>query len=216
MIICCFAVTLKKTKFRLKLKVSLFVIILLSQCISALIPNFFLVYNNEDDVYVHHEIYLGAFPVCMEHITDLGDSKKVNYLAIGDMAEDINVWDLDLVDALDPAILLKGHSDSVLDLSWNKIKKNLLISVSADKTARLWDLTKKKQTRKFDFKAIPQSVQFHPLDPTIFLTGDSESNALVIDISNGHSKKWVCEDEIEKVLWDKGNSSHFFVGTSTG
>ena len=125
----------------------------------------------------------------MEHITDIGNSQKINYLAIGDMAEDINIWDLDMIDALDATIVLKGHTDSVLGLSWNRIQKKILASVSADKTGRLWDLETKKETMKQDFKAVVQSVQFHPEESNILLTGDSKGKATLIDISNGTTKK---------------------------
>lgn len=106
---------------------------------------FFSVYNQQDDIYVHHEVYLPAYPLCFEYLDFSSDSdSKVNFVAIGDMQKDINVWDLDTVDVLDPVFTLTGHKDSVLDMSWNSLTRKVLASVSADKTARLWDLETKK------------------------------------------------------------------------
>lgn len=106
---------------------------------------FISVYNQQDDIYVHHEVYLPAYPLCFEYLDFSSDSdSKVNFLAIGDMEKDINVWDLDTVDVLDPIFTLTGHKDSVLDMSWNSLTRKVLASVSADKTARLWDLETKK------------------------------------------------------------------------
>lgn len=177
------------------------------------------IYNQEDDIYVHHEIYLPAYPLCFEYLDFSSDSdSKVNFLAIGDMQKDINIWDLDTVDALDPILTLTGHKDSVLDLSWNSLTRKTLASVSADKTARLWDLETKKTTQKFDFyKCNVQSVAFHPVEAHILLTGDCSGRASLIDCQSGSVKKWnVCKDEVEKVMWNRYNPFTYFVATSEG
>ena len=134
------------------------------------------------------------------------------------MAKDINVWDLDTVDVLDPVFTLSGHKDSVLDLSWNALSRNAIASCSADKTCRLWDLEEKKSIEKFDFyKCIVQSVSFHPIESQILLTGDCKGRASIIDCQSGSIKKWkVCQDEIEKVLWNQYNPYTYLCSTSTG
>ena len=134
------------------------------------------------------------------------------------MQKDINVWDLDTVDVLDPAFVLSGHKDSVLDLSWNALTRKILASVSADKSCRLWDLETKKTTQKFDFfKCNVQSTSFHPLEGHILLTGDCLGKASLIDCQSGSVKKWkVCQDEIEKVIWNKYNPYTFLCATSNG
>lgn len=58
-----------------------------------------------------------------------------NFVAIGTMDPEIAIWDLDLVDGLEPAFTLGkkgkkkktkakvegyGHTDAVLSLAWNK------------------------------------------------------------------------------------------------
>lgn len=93
---------------------------------------------------MHHEVYLPAYPLCFEWLNFSSTDEKVNFLAIGDMQKDINIWDLDTVDVLDPVCTLSGHKDSVLDLSWNTLTRKVMASGSADKTTRLWDLETKK------------------------------------------------------------------------
>ena len=63
------------------------------------------------------------------------------------------MWDLDLVDSLEPAYKLGkkgskkkgitrvGHKDAVLSLSWNSHVGHVLASGSADHSALVWDLT---------------------------------------------------------------------------
>ena len=95
-----------------------------------------LVYNDvEDAFYVHHDVLLPSFPMALEWIgyaPEGEDDKHGNLVAIGSMSPVIDVWDLDLVDSLEPDFSLGtkakkkkkikgyGHKDAVLCLAWNK------------------------------------------------------------------------------------------------
>jgi hypothetical protein len=67
------------------------------------------VYEDEDDnLYVHHDIMLPAIPLTVEWL-DLPVGKaaqtangKGNFVAIGTMDPDIEIWNLDVVDSMYP------------------------------------------------------------------------------------------------------------------
>lgn len=137
------------------------------------------VYEDEaDNLYVHHDIMLPAIPLAVEWINarvrqgqqTAQEGGSNNFVAIGTMDPDIEVWDLDLVDCMYPNAVLGQsgldepsqtasatkpkknkkkkskkandayHVDSVLTLASNRNHTNLLASGSADKTIKLWDL----------------------------------------------------------------------------
>ena len=72
------------------------------------------------------------------------------------------VWDLDLVDSLEPAFRLGkkgskkkgtkrvGHKDAVLSLSWNSHVDHIMASGSADHTALLWDMNTASVAARWD------------------------------------------------------------------
>ena len=66
------------------------------------------VYNDvEDALYVHHDILLPSFPLALEWLSfDPESDKGGSLVAIGTMEPLIDVWDLDLVDCLEPAFTL--------------------------------------------------------------------------------------------------------------
>jgi WD40 repeat protein len=67
------------------------------------------VYNAETgDFYVHHDYPIAAPVLCLESIGyDPGvDSKKGNLLAVSTMNPQIEIWDLDLINAVKPVVKL--------------------------------------------------------------------------------------------------------------
>lgn len=100
------------------------------------------IYEEEDDnLYVHHDVMLPAFPLCVEWVGHGGASGKPgNFAAVGTFQPEIEVWNVDVVDALYPHYIIgeqsaeekkkakvkqpkksaTHHTDAVLGLSWNK------------------------------------------------------------------------------------------------
>lgn len=103
--------------------------------------------REENNLYVHHDVMLPSFPLCLEwldfHTGDkAGQEGSGNYVAIGTFEPDIEIWNVDLVDAMLPQTILGSsnpatagakpkkkkskkvnsnyHVDAVMDLSWNK------------------------------------------------------------------------------------------------
>lgn len=167
---------------------------------------------------MHHEIYLAAYPLCFQWLNFEMENEKRNLVAVGDMNNDINIWNLDVVDILDPVAVLSGHKKSVLDLSWSEKASNILASVSADKKCLLWDLKQQTVVQTFDqFKSRVQSVSFHPLETNILLTGDAKGHAKLLNYQSLSIKDWkVCQNEVEKVAWNPQEPYMFLCATSEG
>lgn len=75
--------------------------------------------DGADNLYVHHDIMLPAIPLAVEWINmpvnkkDLPADAKGNFVAVGTMDPDIEIWDLDTVDSMYPsAILGQGTAES--------------------------------------------------------------------------------------------------------
>lgn len=122
----------------------------------------------ESNLYVHHDIMIPAFPLCVEWLSfqpmtaEQNSTEIGNFAAIGTFDPQIEIWNLDIVDKAFPDAILgeqesqqiskkkkkkinsghitTHHTDAILSLSSNKFHRNILASSSADKTIKIWDL----------------------------------------------------------------------------
>ena len=69
----------------------------------------YLYNEKEDHLYCHHDVLLPTFPLALEWLDyDPGDPSPGNLVAMGTMQQDIEIWDLDIVDGIEPAYVLEG------------------------------------------------------------------------------------------------------------
>ncbi|KAF2799114.1 periodic tryptophan protein-like protein [Melanomma pulvis-pyrius CBS 109.77] len=211
------------------------------------------VYEDEaDNLYVHHDIMLPAIPLAVEWIDlPVGKSSadkdaKGNFVAIGTMEPDIELWNLDLVDSMYPdAILGQGgeddatstekqkkkkkkkskkanddyHVDAVLSLSANRLHRNLLASSSADKTIKLWDLNTTKCAKSYSYHTDKVcSVTWHPVESTVLLSGSYDRTVVAADMRAPEAKapRWGVESDVETVRWNPHDPNYFYISTENG
>ncbi|KAI9720012.1 MAG: hypothetical protein M1812_003138 [Candelaria pacifica] len=174
--------------------------------------------DGADNLYVHHDIMLPAIPLCLEWLnlavgkSNVPNESKANFVAVGTMDPDIEIWDLDTVDCMYPnAILGQGsaddnskpeggkkkkkkkrkskkanddyHVDAILSLAANRNHRNLLASSSADKTVKLWDLNTTHCAKSYSFHTDKVcSLAWHPKESTVLLSGSYDRTVVAADM----------------------------------
>ncbi|XP_056636224.1 periodic tryptophan protein 1 homolog [Diorhabda carinulata] len=188
------------------------------------------VYNeDEESLYVHHDIILPSFPLCVEPLNYEPKMPKGNYCAVGSMTPIIEVWDLDIMNVIEPAFTLGrvgnkknknpiGHTDAVLALAWNKTYEHILSSGSVDQTVLLWDMEiKKPSTTIKSFQEKVQCLDWHPLEGQTLLAGGCDKSARVFDCRTPESHQtWLLDGESERLCWNPLDPFTFLAGTSVG
>ncbi|PGH31488.1 periodic tryptophan protein 1 [[Emmonsia] crescens] len=209
------------------------------------------VYEDEaDNLYVHHDVMLPAIPLCLEWLDiPVGRNSENrsygNFVAVGTMEPDIEIWDLDIVDCMYPnAILGQGgqeessepdakkkkkkkpkkandeyHVDSVLALAANRQHRNLLASASADQTVKLWDLNTTKCAKSYAHHTDKIcALDWHPKESTVLLSGSYDKTVVAADMRTPDAKaaRWRVESDVENVRWDPHDPNFFYITTDGG
>ena len=176
----------------------------------------FVYEDDADNLYVHHDIMLPAVPLCVEWVDvpvgkDASKRPNGNFVAVGTMAPEIEVWDLDIVDNMYPNAILgqapeasedisgdkkkkkkskkkpkandEYHVDAVLALAANRLHRNLLASASADMTVKLWDLNTNKCAKSYSMHTDKVcSLDWHPTESTVLLSGSYDHTVVATDM----------------------------------
>jgi len=180
----------------------------------------------DGSLYCHHDTILSSCPLAIERIGfDPGESNSAsaNLVAIGNMTPNIELWDLDVVNTIEPAFSLKGkwkrkrkeksskkvetsrgHTDAVLALCWNRNRHQILGSASADCSVGVWDLSRGKAVSFLrDHNDKVQAVQWHPVEDQLLVSGSYDSCVRLFDCkasSSAPSRHWSLGGEVEKVF----------------
>jgi periodic tryptophan protein 1 len=209
------------------------------------------VYEDEvDNLYVHHDIMLPDIPLCMEWLdmpvnkAGVAEDATGNFVAVGTMDPNIEIWDLDTIDSMYPNAILgqagnnaagskkdkkkkkkskkandEYHVDAVLSLAANRKHRNLLASASADKTVKLWDLNTTKCAKSYNYHTDKVcSIAWHATESTVLLSGSYDRTIVAADMRAPDAKvpRWGVESDVENVRWDPHDQNFFYFSTENG
>ncbi|XP_058006041.1 uncharacterized WD repeat-containing protein C17D11.16 isoform X2 [Hevea brasiliensis] len=199
--------------------------------------------DNDSNMYVHHDIVLSAFPLCTAWLDcPLRGEEKGNFVAVGSMEPSIEIWDLDIIDEVQPSVVLGGvaeekmkkkkkgkktstkykegsHTDSVLGLAWNKQFRNILASASADRQVKLWDVATGKCDITMEHHTDKvQAVAWNHHEPQVLLSGSFDHSVVMKDgrIPTHPGFKWSVTADVESLAWDPHSNHSFVVSLEDG
>lgn len=195
----------------------------------------------ESNLYVHHDMMLPAFPLCIEWLSFApngpnSDENVANYAAVGTFDPIIELWNLDVVDSAYPTAVLGGgakksghvtthHTDAVLGLAHNRVHRAVLALALADATLKLWDLAACSAVRsvRAHSKKTVSSLQWHHNSALVLLSGGYDAKVCISDVriadDSKMSKKWSVDkgEDVENVCWaDRDHDNIFYAGTDAG
>ena len=198
---------------------------------------------------VHHDVVLPSYPLCLAWMDcdplQRADASYGNFVATGTFDPEIEIFNLDVLDQVEPERTLGGrltkkarakkkaagtlgkgvkkgsHADAVMSLSWNAHFRNVLASGSADETVKLWDVVEGKcQTTLKHHSDKVQSVVWNPAEGAVLATGGFEGAACVLDVRVDDparaALRWSLSSDVEAIAWDAADPTKFAASADDG
>lgn len=173
------------------------------------------VYEEEHkNMYTHHEILLSAFVLCMEHIALSTDGPGKNLLAIGTFDPKIEVWDLDVGDALEPIVEL-GTTTPEFD---EEMEENLS-HLTAAQRKRLRQKKKKKQKKaQFDVgghKDAVMGLSWNTITTNVLASSSADKTVKIWNLSEQTCLQTYTHhaDKVQAVEWNPSESGVLLTGS---
>ncbi|CAM9921529.1 unnamed protein product, partial [Laminaria digitata] len=162
-----------------------------------------------------------------------------SYCAVGTFEPAIEIWNLDVLDPLEPTATLGGykekdkkpgkkarrrqtvpgsHTDAVLSLSWNREHRHVLASGSGDNTVKVWDITTQRCSATLTHHSDKvQGVAWHPVEATVIATVGYDRVLALLDArapTKVTSHKLLADPEC--LLWNPHNPAQVLTGSEDG
>lgn len=190
----------------------------------------------ENNIYVHHDMEVAAFPLSTAWLTD----GTMSICAVGTMRPFVELWNLDVMDAVEPACLLGGcvkwednyrkrvkssllqegsHKDSVICVRWNTCAQHILASGSADTTIKMWDLNTSSCIGTYTEPEKVQSLDWHRSEANLLLSGGFDATMVLRDCRTPSSAalRFATGSTVEHVEFDPHSGGRvLYASTSTG
>jgi periodic tryptophan protein 1 len=156
-------------------------------------------YNN---LYVHHDIPLPSFPLCLAlgsvvssyQPNENNGIATGNYVAIGSFEPGIEIWNLDVMNALEPTLVLGGMDTRGSEEEWMRMQ--LPVSTSANDGGKK---TKKKKKKKKNGTAgglregshtdAVMSLSWNTVHQQVLASGSADGTVKLWDVTHTTSGK---------------------------
>jgi len=197
--------------------------------------------EDEANMYVHHDVMLDAYPLCVDWLPKIAGEDAGSFAAIGLIDHQIQIWDLDRLDPLAPIQCLgepkkegksklkkkkkskaKGavaaHEGSVLAIHGSVFNRSVLASGSGDDTVKIWDVAENACVHTYTHHSNKvQCVKWHPTEQAVLLSASFDRHLALLDVRQPDQACTVeLPAEAESAIWSRHNPFACFASVDNG
>lgn len=169
------------------------------------------------NLFVHHDVPLPAFPLCLAH-GDIGPSGSAgNFCAVGMFSPGIEIWNLDVLNALEPSCILGGVDTSMADeLMAHKLG---LGSGSSKKKKKKKSQQQGPELRKGSHTDAVMALSWNKIHRQVIASGSADCTVKIWDVTHSNSDKANertfshHQDKVQSVVWHTTEGSLLATGS---
>lgn len=199
--------------------------------------------EDEANMYVHHDIMLDAYPLCVDWLPKISGTDEGSFTVIGLIDHSIQIWDLDRLDPMTPDQTLgappkektgklknkkqpkaKGtakalaHEGPVLAIHGSVFNRSVLASGSADNTVKIWDVCENACVHTYTHHSNKvQCVKWHTTEQAIILSSSFDRRLALMDVRQPNQVATVeLAGEAEAAMWSRHNPFECLASADNG
>jgi periodic tryptophan protein 1 len=183
--------------------------------------------NSDDDkpykphFYVHHDVVLPTLPLCSAFTTlRIGDSSPLNLVAVGCFTPGIDIWDIERVNVLEPAMILGGFdmaddADDESDAAGASAKKDKKAKKAAPKTKSKKKRAKKLQLKEGSHSDAVMSLSWNQVQREYLASGSADTTVKLWDVESAHCARTLTHhsDKVQSVAWHPTEEATLMTGS---
>jgi periodic tryptophan protein 1 len=156
----------------------------------------------EESVYVHHELMIPSFPLCIKWLDfEPRTGATGSFAAVAGFEPQIEIWNLNIAEPTHPAAILQFHENAVPGLAWNLLERNLLLTASIDTRAAIWNLETCEVAKVYQTEAPCKACEWNPVQGSIFGVGTDRGGLFYDALQDGNVLSVLNGTEVEAIAW---------------
>lgn len=185
------------------------------------------VFNEEQgSMYVHHDIMLGAYPLCVEWIGQTQTTQDGCFGAVGLIDHCIQIWDLNDQEGMEPsqslgdlkkqrgkkkkgssssASVATAHDGAILCMHGSPFNRSVLCSGSGDHKLKVWDVAENACIHEYTHHNNKvQCCRWHPTEQAVLLSASFDRHLALLDVRQPNASAMVAlPAEAESAFWSR-------------
>ena len=154
------------------------------------------------NLFVHHDIPLPSFPLCLAHGDISPAGSAGNYCAVGTFGPGIEIWNLDVLNALEPSCVLGGEDTTMAD----EIMRHNMMNTSNKKKKKL-NIPQGPKLKDGSHTDAVMSISWNKVHRQVLASGSADCTVKLWDITQANTPKENAgtfhhhKDKVQSVLW---------------
>lgn len=172
--------------------------------------------QDSGNLFVHHDIPLPSFPLCLSH----GDISPMglpgNFCAVGTFTPGIEIWNLDVLNALEPSCILGGEDTSMAD---EIMRHNMMKNSEKKQQKNVLKPPRDSSLKPGSHTDAIMSLSWNKIHRQVIASGSADCSVKLWDVTQANSDQANAstlkhhKDKVQSVLWHPVEGSLLATGS---